>query len=147
MMMQSIDIGQKKIGFLGRIVDYSGEILDGDKATGLGEFTNIAGSKYSGQFVNGMLEGACTSSNQINPLQLVNIGMMIKSDKNRWEGEWKENEYHGKSTIHYTDGSMMNSVRDNGKYKSEKEITDKDECFYLSGIPQKALAPDWSEFV
>ena len=39
----------------GEIVEYSGEILDGDKATGFGEYTNEYGSKFSGHFVNSML--------------------------------------------------------------------------------------------
>ena len=40
MIMQLIDIGKKQITVSGGIVVYSGEILDGDKATGFGEYTD-----------------------------------------------------------------------------------------------------------
>ena len=62
MIMQLNDIGKKKIkDLLGKIVEYSGEILDGEKATGFGAFTDSIGTKFSGHFVNEMLEGACES--------------------------------------------------------------------------------------
>ena len=41
--MQLIDLGQKQISVHKEIVDYSGEILDGDKATGFGEYRNVFG--------------------------------------------------------------------------------------------------------
>ena len=44
------------------IVEYSGEILDGGKATGFGGYTRKDGSKVSGHFVNDMLDGACKFS-------------------------------------------------------------------------------------
>ena len=52
MIIQLIHIGQKQIKDRnGRIVEYDGEILDGDKATGNGEYTDIDGFKFSGHFV------------------------------------------------------------------------------------------------
>ena len=46
-------LGQKKIEDLkGYLVEYNGEILDGDKATGFGEYTDRFGAKYSGHFVD-----------------------------------------------------------------------------------------------
>jgi len=49
--------GKKQITMHSGIVEYSGEILDGEKATGDGEYTDQYGSKYSGHFVNDKLEG------------------------------------------------------------------------------------------
>ena len=40
MIMQLIDLGHKQITMLCGIVEYSGEILDGDKAPGFGEYTD-----------------------------------------------------------------------------------------------------------
>ena len=60
----AICLGQKEIeDKWGAIVQYSGEILDGKKATGDGAFTDSGGNKYSGHFVDDMLEGACESPN------------------------------------------------------------------------------------
>ena len=41
--MQLIDLGQKQITMCGEIGEYNGEILDGQKATGVGEFTSESG--------------------------------------------------------------------------------------------------------
>ena len=63
MIIHLLDLGQKKIKFFrGEIVDYNGEILDGEKATGFGEITTKDGKKYSGHFVEEMFEGACEST-------------------------------------------------------------------------------------
>ena len=59
----AIYLGEKQIKDLyGDIVKYEGEILDGDQATGIGEYTDQVGRKFSGHFVNSMIEGAGTSS-------------------------------------------------------------------------------------
>ena len=56
----SICLGHKQIkDRYGKLVDYSGEILDGDKATGNGVFTDSLGFKFSGHLVDEMLEGIC----------------------------------------------------------------------------------------
>ena len=72
---------------------------------------------------------------------------MIDHWHGRTEGERRENKPHGKRTLHHADGIMENHVFENGIYRSEKEITDKDEAFYLGGVPHKAFAPNWSDFV
>merc|ERR1712151_235435 len=78
---QRLEKGQKQITVDGAVVEYSGEILDGDIATGDGEFIDMFGDKYTGHFVNDMKEGA---------------GVMMLADGNRWEGEVRENQQHGK---------------------------------------------------
>ena len=58
----AIDLGKKQIILNeGGIVEYEGEILDGDKATGFGIYTDKHGTKFSGHFVDEMREGACES--------------------------------------------------------------------------------------
>ena len=42
---------------------------------------------------------------------------------------------------------MDNEVWENGRCKSNKQITDKDEAFYLDSVPNKALAPNWSDYI
>ena len=84
-----IDLGSKKIrDSKGRIVQYEGELLDGDKATGLGSFTDKDDFKYTGHFVNDMLEGACTS-----------VGIRGESEYlgDRNTQEWRENKTHGQT--------------------------------------------------
>ena len=63
MIMQlTIDLGQKQMqDAQGNIVEYSGEILDGDKPTGIGEFTYQGDIKFTGHVINGMKDGAGTS--------------------------------------------------------------------------------------
>ena len=63
MIMQLIDIGQKEITFDGSSYEYNGEILDGDKATGVGVFSDRNLNSYTAHFVNDMAEGACESPN------------------------------------------------------------------------------------
>ena len=94
-MIIQLVLGQKKATAFGEIVYYSGEILDGDKATGYGEFTNKYGNKFSGHFVNNMLEG---------------VVVMVWSNGDRYEGEYKENKSHGKFTLHCVNGWLENSV-------------------------------------
>ena len=48
--------------FYGHIVEYEGEILDGNKATGLGGYTDLYGNKFLSHFVNNMAEGAGKSN-------------------------------------------------------------------------------------
>ena len=64
MIIQLIDIGKKQIKDEdeGVIYEYNGEILDGDKATGYGEYSDPVGNKYSGHFINDMVEGECESN-------------------------------------------------------------------------------------
>ena len=71
MIMQLIDIGQKEITFDGSSYEYNGEILDGDKATGNGSFTDWLGRKFTCHFVNDMAEGACRSKHLINPFLIL----------------------------------------------------------------------------
>ena len=129
-----IVLGQKQIkDQWGEIVEYSGEILDGDKATGLGGYTNKKGMKLSGNFVNDMLEGASVE---------------IYDGGHRFEGEYRENKSHGKSTLYGGNGVSSNIVYDNGKFKSEKNIKDrwgdftKEKAFYIGGVPHRALQPN-----
>ena len=55
--------GQKKIEVLGcwvhDAVEYSGELLDGEIATGNGEYTNKWGDKFVCQFLDNRMEGMC----------------------------------------------------------------------------------------
>ena len=74
---------------------------------------------------------------QINPR--VYIGTVSLTTGDRFEVEMRENKEYGKSTYHYVDGTAENRVYKDGERKSEKNITDKDESFYLSGVPHKAL--------
>ena len=64
MIMQLIDIGKMQITVFGEIVKYSGEIIDGDKATGtgVGEYI-VNNTKRSSHWVNDMQEGAGTFFN------------------------------------------------------------------------------------
>ena len=72
---------------------------------------------------------------------------MIRPDGTRWEGEKRENKWYGKITEYIADDSMDNFVYENDYIISNKEITDKNDSFYLESVPHKALAPDWSKFV
>ena len=112
MIIQLIDLGHKQITQFGEIVDYNGEILDGNKATGLGKFTTKGGTKYSAHFVDDLIEGA--------------LEMTIMPYGDRVEGESKDNEYHGKRTYCGHDGTIFNYVFENGIFKTHKEIKDKD---------------------
>ena len=106
------------------MVGYKGEILDGKKATGNGEYKTNYGYKYSGHFVNASLEGA---------------GVKISPHGITIEGEFKDNKLHGKCTLHYKDGRMSNHENENGIEKSQTDITDKEEAFYIRGIPYRVL--------
>ena len=79
-------------------------------------------------------------------LTLLHLGVDISADGTRWEGEKRENMIHGKQTVHAFE-KLTNAFYVNGRMKSFKVITDKNESLYLAGIPHKALAPNWSEFV
>ena len=57
------------------------------------------------------------------------------------------NKLHGKRTWHIKNGSIKNEIWENGSFKSSKEITDKNESFYLEGIPVKALASNWTDYI
>ena len=111
---------------VGNIVEYTGELLDGDKATGKGYYTDQYGNKLSGHFVNDQLEGAC---------------VMIYTNEDRWEGEYKENRPYGKSTHHNARGTIYNEVNKESFafISGGTKIEDKDDSFYLGGVPHRAL--------
>ncbi len=72
--------------------------------------------------------------------------MVIHPDGVKEEGEYRYSKLYGKFTAHMANGRKINFVHENDNTKSSKKITDKDECFYLGGVPHKALAPNWRDY-
>lgn len=67
--------------------------------TGKGKFSYHDGSKYIGDFSNGIPEG---------------VGTVYYRSGNRYDGGWSRHAPHGKGVMHYTDGKVIGAIWDYG---------------------------------
>ena len=107
---------------------FEGEIENG-QPNGNGIWTQCCGSKYVGQFVNGLREGIGTFTWSIHSTN--GVGM--------YEGEYKNNKQSGKGIRTRSDGSKYDGIWKNGKlwkgtiYLKDGTILSK----YEDGLPVK----------
>jgi hypothetical protein len=107
---------------------FEGEIENG-QPNGNGIWTQCCGSKYVGQFVNGLREGIGTFTWSIHSPN--GVGM--------YEGEYKKNRQSGKGIRTRSDGSKYDGIWKNGKlwkgtiYLKDGTILSK----YEDGLPVK----------
>lgn len=69
-------------------------------ASGLGKFTYRNGSRFVGEFFNGIPEGN---------------GKVYYSSGDRYEGGWKRHAPHGKGVMYYNTGKVVGAIWDFGK--------------------------------
>ena len=91
------------------IWEYVGELNEEGLATGYGEATCKAlQEKYCGTFVDDVWEG---------------IGVFIDKHGRRHDAEYKQGKWHGKLTVHYPEGGVLNQTFKNGEKQTNANIT------------------------
>ena len=87
-------IHRKKDQYDESVWQYMGELNDKGLAYGFGTATCKAlNEKYTGTFVDDVWEG---------------IGVFIDSNNRRHDAEYKSGKWHGKLTVHYPNGGVLN---------------------------------------
>ena len=119
-------IHRKKDQFDDTIWEYAGELDAEGNATGFGiaECKSLS-EKYTGTFLDDVWEG---------------IGVFIDSNDRRHDAEYKSGKWHGKLTVHYPKGGVLNQTFVNGEKEENTNITNnEDDAFYKNGRPHKAF--------
>ena len=81
---------------------YEGEFLDG-KQHGTGKYTSADGYEYSGQWVNGVIEGIGTAkysdgsiyTGSFKSSKPSGTGKLVFLDGGSYDGEWEDGNFHG----------------------------------------------------
>ena len=90
---------------------YEGEFLNG-KQHGNGKYISADGYEYSGQWVNGIIEGEGTAkysdgsiyTGSFKESKPNGIGKLVFLNGGSYEGTWENGNFHGKGTIIYSNG-------------------------------------------
>ena len=68
------------------------------------------------------------------------IGVFIDKHGRRHDAEYKQGKWHGKLTVIYPEGGILNQTFKNGEKQTNTNITDNDDAaFYKNGRPHKAI--------
>ena len=126
-------IHRKKDQYDDSVWQYMGELNAEGLAHGFGTATCKAlNEKYTGTFVDDVWEG---------------IGVFIDSNNRRHDAEYKGGKWHGKLTVHYPNGGVLNQTFNNGEKEENTNITsNEDEAFYKKGRPHKAFVQSDGSF-
>ena len=96
------------------------QCIQGDCINGLGTFTFEDGSKYHGNFSNGIIEGR---------------GILYFADGNKYLGQWKENKRSGQGRLIFTSGDVYTGYFEDDAFSGYGELA------YANG---NLFRGDWS---
>eukprot|EP00054_Salpingoeca_dolichothecata_P031852 m.264814 g.264814 ORF g.264814 m.264814 type:complete len:150 (+) comp28250_c0_seq1:38-487(+) len=105
---------------------FAGEWNAEGKREGSGVLTFADGSKYSGNFVNGMCQG---------------LGVLVFPDSSKYEGEFHAGKYHGSGVYQRADGMKFEGEFREGQVRGSGLLTFADGT---SGRPRQE--GDWQGY-